>query len=79
MRRKGGKEVPSADEVSDEGAEGRVFLRHFIGGVRRSWGAVRAFAVGEGTLRGDVGRGLRRFPRAILEVVTPGRFAARSR
>lgn len=41
--------------------------------------AVRVFAVGEGTLRGDVGRGLRRFPRAILEVVTPGRFAGRSR
>ena len=39
----------------------------------------KAFAVGEGTLRGGVGRALRRFPRAILEVVTPGRFAARSR
>ena len=42
-------------------------------------GLVRAFAVGEGTLRGGVGRILRRFPRAILEVVTPGRFAGRSR
>lgn len=71
--------MPKAGELPDEGAEGSVFSSRFIGGVRRAWGAVRAFAVGEGTLRGDVGRGLRRFPRAILEVVTPGRFAARSR
>lgn len=41
--------------------------------------SVRAFAESGTTLRGGVGRGLRRFPRAILEVVTPGRFAGRSR
>lgn len=74
-----GKEVPKAGELPDEGAEGSAFLRHFIGGVRRSWGAVRAFAESGTTLRGGVGRALRRFPRAILEVVTPGRFAGRSR
>lgn len=42
-------------------------------------GAVRAIAESGATLRGSVGRTLRRFPRAILEVVTPGRFAGRSR
>lgn len=53
MRRKGGKEVPSADEVSDEGVEGRVFSSRFIGGVRRSWVSVRAIAESGTTLRGD--------------------------
>lgn len=33
-----GKGVPSADEVSDEGVEGRVFSSRFIGGVRRVGG-----------------------------------------
>ena len=41
--------------------------------------SVRAIAESGATLRGSVGRALRRFPRAILEVVTPGRFAGRSR
>jgi len=38
VRRKGGKEVPRADEVPDEGVEGRVFSSRFIGGVRRVGG-----------------------------------------
>ena len=79
VRRKGGKEVPRADEVPDEGVEGRVFSSRFIGGVRRAWVSVRAIAESGATLRGGVGRRLRRFPRAILEVVNPGRFAGRSR
>ena len=33
-----GKEVPRADEVSDEGVEGSVFSSRFIGGVRRVGG-----------------------------------------
>lgn len=43
VRRKGGKEVPSADEVSDEGVEGSVFSSRFIGGVRRAWGVGSGF------------------------------------
>lgn len=79
MRRKGGKEVPSADEVSDEGVEGACF-RPVSSAVCVGLGVpVRAFAESGATLRGGVGRALRRFPRAILEVVTPGRFAGRSR
>ena len=40
---RGGREVPSADEVPDEGAEGSAFSPHFIGGVRRSWGGGSGF------------------------------------
>lgn len=58
--------------MPDEGAEGSAFSPHFIGGMRRSWVSVRAFAVGEGTLRGDVGRTLRSFSRAVLATVGGG-------
>lgn len=79
VRRKGGKEVPSADEVSDEGVEGACF-RPVSSAVCVGLGvSVWAFAESGVMLWGGVGRALRRFPRAILEVVTPGCFAGRPR